>query len=87
MTKPITIFYADETQCTDWNMQMLCDHPQLATADDKSWQSKPGWYWSFGDDDYDGPYATREECERAALEAPSYTAEELYEALHREFEP
>jgi hypothetical protein len=82
MTKPITIFFADERQCADWDAQLLRDHPQLATADDKSWQTKPGWYWSLSDADYEGPYATREECERAALEAPT----ELYEALHRELE-
>jgi hypothetical protein len=63
------IFYADEEHCGEWDAQLLSEFPFLATTTEE-WRTKPGWYWrrSTGSQVLhdDGPFKTRQECERNA---------------------
>jgi hypothetical protein len=71
------MFYADAVQCAQWDDQILGDYPVLASVDRSEWATEPGWYWSLGDDDYEGPYASKDECYQAVLSAPHETAAEM----------
>ena len=63
----IDIFYADQQLCAEWDAQLLANHPQLANQE-QPWRTTPGWYWRYlPDPDFgDGPFATRQDCERDA---------------------
>lgn len=60
------VFYADESQCTEWDAALLAEHPTL--ADEEGWRTTLGWYWRILDSarreviDEGGPYASAAEC-------------------------
>jgi hypothetical protein len=65
VTIEISIFYADETMCANWDAQLRAENPK------EEWRSQPGWYWRCDEleESEGGPFASREECEVDARDA------------------
>jgi hypothetical protein len=60
------VFYADETQCAEWDRQLLegCldeeARRKLLATPPAEWRAQPGWYFSL-ETNTEGPFATWEE--------------------------